>query len=111
MKPHSIDIKPEFSESITIEPLVPLSPRTKHMQNELKLELKRERYDNTWDSCCFRLDRRAAMFFSQLFISLLVMVFCLYQLLTKSSCETDALYSGLLTLILGVYLPQPKIKK
>lgn len=98
--------KPRNSTSTRIS----LSPRMKHLKNEMKIEIEREKYDNTWDSCCFSLDKRATLFFSQLFISITVIIFCIYQLLNSSSCETDTLYSGILTLILGVYLPQPKIK-
>jgi hypothetical protein len=76
-----------------------------------KQNLEEKKYDNTWTSCCIQMDKRAAMFFSQLAISLITIFFCLYQLINVDTCEAQSLYSSLLTLVLGVYLPSPKISK
>lgn len=110
MDNHSPDIVALDDPDITIDRSYRLSPETARLKQELKLEIMREKYENTWESCCIKLDKRATLFFSQLSISLLVIVFSLYQLLHSSTCEKDQLYSGILTLILGVYLPQPKMK-
>ena len=48
-----------------------------------------------WKSCCFELDRRAVKFFSQLTISLIVVIFSLYQL--HNDKNTD-IYLSLLTM-------------
>jgi hypothetical protein len=61
-----------------------------------------------WKSCCFLLDKRAVQFFSQLFLSLIIMSFCIYQLIVLDKCDS-AEYLSLLTLVLGVYVPTPKI--
>jgi hypothetical protein len=66
--------------------------------------------DNTWKSCCILMDRRAAVFFSQLGLCGIVVLFCMYQLIHSVSCERDALYSGILTLILGIIIPAPSIR-
>ena len=63
-----------------------------------------------WRSCCLTLDKRATIFFSQLSISLIIIAFCLYQLVHLIDCEPQQAYIGLLTLILGVWLPQPNMK-
>ena len=56
-----------------------------------------------WKSCCFELDRRAVSFFTQLFISLMIITFCLFQLHTKPKCDTSE-YLSLLTMVLGVWV-------
>ena len=73
--------------------------------NTIKLE-------NTWKSCCLLVDRRALLFFSQLFISCSVMGLCIYQLITHhDNCDSNQLYSGLLTMLIGIHLPAPKMRK
>lgn len=75
-----------------------------------KLE-KKIYLENTYKSCCLTVDKRALQFFSQLTISLIIIAFSIYQLITSKSCEKDSLYSGFLTLVIGTWLPQPTIKK
>jgi hypothetical protein len=74
-------------------------------------EFNKLRYETTWDSCCLRLDKRATIFFSQLSISILVMMFSTVQLVRLDDCESQQAYIGLLTLCLGVWLPQPSMAK
>lgn len=64
-----------------------------------------------WVSCCYRCDKSAVVYFSQLFIGLIVILFCIIQLYSSESCDTDGLYSGIMMVILGSFLPTPKIKK
>jgi len=56
-----------------------------------------------WKSCCFELDRRAVSFFTQLFISLMIITFCLFQLHTLPKCDSSE-YLSLLTMVLGVWV-------
>lgn len=63
--------------------------------------------ENHWDSCCLRIDKRALLFFSQLLISLIVIFFCIYQLVVSPNCDSKTPFMGLLTLVVGVHLPQP----
>jgi hypothetical protein len=67
--------------------------------------------ENNWKSCCLTVDKRAVLFFSQLSISILVILFCCFQLIRLENCEAQSLYSGILTLILGVWCPSPKMTK
>jgi hypothetical protein len=68
--------------------------------------------DDTWRSGCLIMDRRAAIYFTQLFISLIVICFCLYMLLNHpEDCNKESTYIGLLTLVIGVHLPNPKFSK
>ena len=65
-----------------------------------------------WKSCCLEVDRRAVIFFSQLSISLTIIIFCLIQLWTHhDDCDKNQLYSNMLMMIVGVWIPQPKMKK
>ena len=67
-------------------------------------EFQRKTY---WKSCCgSRLDKRALQFFSQLTISLIVMIFSLYQLHKEKNTE---IYLSLLTMILGLYVDAPRL--
>lgn len=67
-------------------------------------------FANTYRSCCFQIDKRALTFFSQFTVSLAVLLFCGVQLFRSESCERDALYSGMLTLIVGCWLPSPRMR-
>lgn len=64
----------------------------------------------TWRSCCLTIDRRAVQFFSQLSISLIIIVFCLFQLHTKPKCDTGE-YLSLLTMVLGMWIDAPRLDK
>ena len=64
---------------------------------------------NRWESCCFIIDRRVLIFVSQLLIGLIIIGFCIYKL--SANDENPALYYGLLTFIIGVFLPSPKVNK
>ena len=60
-----------------------------------------------YKTCCgSRLDKRALQFFSQLTISLIVMIFSLYQLHREKDKE---IYLSLLTMIVGIYVEAPRI--
>jgi putative Mn2+ efflux pump MntP len=79
---------------------------------EKKIDISNEnRENNTYKSCCLEMDKRALSFFSQLTISLITIGFSISQLALSESCEKDALYSGILTMIIGCWLPQPSMKK
>jgi hypothetical protein len=74
------------------------------------LPVRTERIE-VWESCCLRLDKRIVVFMSQLSTSLSVIFFCIYMLCTHRDCDTFARYSPLLTLVIGVWLPQPRMIK
>jgi len=71
--------------------------------SDTEKEFRRKIY---WKSCCFDLDRRAVKFFSQLSISLIVVIFSLYQLHKEKNTD---IYLSLLTMILGVYVEAPRL--
>ena len=60
-----------------------------------------------WRSCCIEMDSRALLFFSQLIISLLMLLFCIYEIAVLES-EWAKLTASF---IMGVWLPAPRVSK
>jgi hypothetical protein len=63
--------------------------------------------NNTWKSCCFKLDKRAVQFFSQLIVISGVMIFSGCQLVRLESCNDQQAYLGLLSTMIGILIPHP----
>lgn len=63
----------------------------------------------TWKSCCIEADRGFVLFFCQFAISVIVVILCSYQLITLTECQSQSLYSGILTLILGTWIPTQRL--
>jgi hypothetical protein len=91
------------SESkIMIEP--PIQQKNKNNNNEFL-----EHY--IWRSCCgMKLDKRVVVFTSQFIIALMIVIFSLFQLSISNDCNHNQLYTGLLTMIVGIFLPSPRVK-
>jgi len=71
-----------------------------------------ENDNNTWRSCSgCQIDRRATVFFSQLGLSTILVLFSCYQLTQAEDCHTQQTYIGLLTMCIGLFLPSPRISK
>ena len=68
-------------------------------------------HKNMWQSCCITLDKRATLFFSQLLISVIIVVFCVSMLVYNQDCATFSRYSPLITFMVGVWLPQPQLRE
>lgn len=66
--------------------------------------------DSEWKSCCFKLDKDFMKFFVQITISFMVLTLSIYKLVIITNNEDKSLYVSLLTLVLGIYTPQPTIK-
>lgn len=73
---------------------------------------------NSWNTCCrVRSDKRFLRFLITTIISFIITIFSCYQLSKtkpdgcKETCDTSSiqLYTGLITLILGYYLPNPDV--
>jgi hypothetical protein len=88
-----------------VELTINTTPREKNI-SELSDTEKDFRRTIFWKSCCFELDRRAVKFFSQLTISLIVIIFSLYQLYRDKNTD---IYLSLLTMIMGVYVEAPRL--
>jgi hypothetical protein len=66
--------------------------------------------DNIWRSCCLVVDKRMIVFISQLVIAFAVISFSFVQLARSEDCESNQLYVGLVTMIIGIFLPSPRVK-
>lgn len=75
-----------------------------------KIELENKKIRNTWESCCIKLDRRAVQYFTQIFIMTGIMAFSVGMLFKNETCEAQQAYLGLLTLMVGLIIPNPKFK-
>ena len=67
-------------------------------------------HTNYWTSCCFKMDKRAVAYFSQLLISVSVCAFTIGMMSVNQDCPTFSRYSPLLTMVIGIWLPQPSLK-
>jgi hypothetical protein len=69
------------------------------------------RKPDEWRSCCFNVDRRVIMFFTNALFSLILALFCIYQLAAPEIPEARfTLYISLLTGTVNLWMPGPKIK-
>ena len=64
-----------------------------------------------WQSCCFTSDKQFVQFFTQSVMIASVMIFTFYQLINKTDCSDQQAYLGILGIVLGVLLPNPKINR
>jgi len=63
-----------------------------------------------WNSFCFKMNKAFCKFFVQVAISFMVLSLSTYKIIVLDENNDKSLYVSLLTLIMGVYLPQPSIK-
>ena len=63
-----------------------------------------------WKSCCFTCDPHAATFVAQLIFSISAFILAATMLALKDTAN-QSLWVGILTLLLGVWVPQPTPKK
>ncbi len=80
------------------------SPKDVSELSDTEKEFRRKIF---W-TCCSgnNIDKRAVKFFSQLTISLIVIIFSLYQLYREKNTD---IYLSLLTMILGIFIDAPRL--
>lgn len=66
-----------------------------------------EKEDHVWKSCCFNIDKRVMLFVVQFFISLLLLAFCMRQIIFLDTCAQQAPFLSILVSIVGIWLPSP----
>ena len=62
-----------------------------------------------WRSGCFDLNKGYVKFMSSFLVALILLAFSIFSLVTIEKGEDKSLYISLITLILGVYLPNPTL--
>jgi hypothetical protein len=75
-------------------------------KQETKIEIKQDEVDHVLRSCCFKCNTGAVVFFSQFIFSLLTFIVSIYMIVKGNN---TSLFIGYLSLIVGVYIPSPKI--
>ena len=63
-----------------------------------------------WRSCCLEMDKDFAIFFVKYFIIIGLISFFAVELHLSNTCEDKNLMQSLLMLVIGVALPNPKLK-
>lgn len=81
----------------------------KNIEHAVDIKTKLDHEKNTWTSCCITTDKRFVVFISQFIISVMVLGFSMYMLIVKDSCDNQV-YVGLISMTIGLYIPQPKVK-
>ena len=84
-------------------------------KEEQKDDLELQRVDTPidvvkWRSCCLIMDKDFAIFFVKYFIIIGLISFFAIELHLSYTCENKNLYQSLLMLVIGVALPNPKLK-
>ena len=88
------------------------SPSLEKRKIELELELKKEQYENEYNSCCVKggkTDKRLIQYGSKFFISVLTMGFVFYQIFNAGECDSLLpWYTSIITMIMSVWIKPPK---
>jgi len=69
-----------------------------------------EPVNEEWKFCCSNSNSQFVKYMAQLFISLTVLFFCISMIIIKNGERCD-IYFSLISGIVGIYSPQPQIKK
>ena len=86
------------------------TPKLLQHKIEVEDDERKFNHDYTWTSCCLRVDKRALNYFTQASFSAAIVIFCITMLINNQDCATFSRYSPLLTLVVGVWLPNPNLK-
>jgi Na+-translocating ferredoxin:NAD+ oxidoreductase RnfA subunit len=77
---------------------------------DIKDKIQTRTNEISWIVNSYILDRRAVIYLTHVCISMIMIIFCMYQLIELNECHSQQLYSTLLTLIIGIYLPSPAVR-
>eukprot|EP00466_Bigelowiella_natans_P001943 jgi/Bigna1/140710/aug1.57_g15418 len=84
----------------------------KRLEQEMlhKMEVEDAKLENTYQSCCMTSDKRALEFFLKSGVIFSVLVFSMLQVITINDSSERNAFLNIVILILGTFLPSPKIK-
>jgi hypothetical protein len=66
--------------------------------------------DEYWKSCCFKLDPRTAHFFTMLALTIVMLTFSFYMIISTNPCETGPVWA-LVGACFAFWFENPRIKK
>ena len=95
-----------------LEKNIPELTSIKDVRKLAQIEQEIVEKENTYKSCCLTVDLRPVKYFSQLLICITVITLCIFNLVEyPDDCNSNQVYIGLLTMIVGVFIPAPKLNK
>lgn len=105
-------IDAQKNDDSEMDPLARNSIKTHHKIIAHKLHMEDREYGDIWRSCCgLLIDRRLLTYLAQLLIIILIISFCIVQLIRLEECSGQQAYLGLLTLLIGILCPSPALVK
>jgi hypothetical protein len=111
--PLLMDIYAGTSSAVVLSPMS-LQPAPRQCSQHssiarLYLTTRLNTFGSFWETRCGYIDKHALFFFVQFMITVLVIFFCLIQLDRSTDCDSQQMYSGILTLMIGICIPQPSV--
>ena len=91
------------------------TPQMRERALEATIEIKEKRIDaknskpRVWKSCCLELDKDFAIYFTQMGILSSIIAFSAVMLSKSDTCEDTNTFIGLLTMCIGIIIPNPKM--
>ena len=85
------------------------SASMKHRVLEHNIEIDTARQKNKWTMCCSerKTDARLLTFVASFIVTMTLLIFSCYQLTHVDDCQSENLYTGLITLVIGVWIKSP----
>jgi len=65
--------------------------------------------DNQWQLCCSSVYKAEIVFLTQILFLFIILIFSIVQIILKS--ENLEIYFSLISSIIGILIPQPKMNK
>ena len=91
------------------------TPETKERYVNAKIHIQQQKAEkqlhaHEWRSCCLTADKNVVIFGSQMGVLTGLLIFSAAMLATAESCEASNMYLSLLTMVLGILMPNPRLK-
>lgn len=87
---------------------IPRSPSIVKRILDHKIEIENEEQKNKMQTCCNTTsDKRLLLFIASFSISSILLIFSCYKLSQEIPCSSETLYVGILTMIIGLWIPSP----
>lgn len=100
------------SNELMQTPAIPItrmnSRELKHLKAAIHIKEEFDEKQHQWRSCCLTMDRRFVVFIVQAIVSCSILIFSMVMLFYKDSCDNQ-IYIGLISTIIGLYMPAPRI--
>lgn len=77
----------------------------------LRIQREDRTYNDKWESCCLTIDRRAALFFTQLSLGLITIIFSMVKLIYAAPNENTNVWVAMLTGTTAWFFPAPSMDK